>query len=63
VFVLGKLHLRLLVREYVEHYHHGRNQQGLGKHLLSEAPPKPHAEIRRRRRVGGPLNYSHREAA
>jgi putative transposase len=70
VVVLGELHLRLLVREYVEHYHHERNHhernhQGLGNQLLSEPPPPPDldADVQRRRRVGGLLNYYHREAA
>ena len=65
VVLLGEQHLRLLVREYVEHYHRERNHQGLGNRLLSEPPPPPDsdADVRRRRRVGGLLNYYHREAA
>ena len=64
VVVLEERHLRLHVREYVEHYHRERNHQGLGNRLLWEQPqPKPDAEVRRRRRVGGLLNYYHREAA
>ncbi len=64
VVVFGERHLRLLVREYIEHYHRERNHQGLGNRLLTE-PPQPgrDADVRRRRRVGGPLNYYHREAA
>jgi len=41
VVVLEERHLRLLVREYVEYYHHVRNHQGLGNQLLSEPPPPP----------------------
>jgi transposase InsO family protein len=66
VVVLGERHLQLLVREYVEHYHHERNHQGLGNRLLSELPPpppKPDVDVRRGRRVGGLLNYYYREAA
>ncbi len=65
VVVLGERHLRLLVREYVEHYHRERNRQGFGNQLLSgNAPPAdPDTYVRRRRRVGGLLNYYHREAA
>ena len=56
--------LRLLVREYVEHYHHERNHQGLGNQLLhSPSPSIPDAAVRCRKRIGGLLNYYHREAA
>ena len=34
VVPLGEGHLRLLVREYVEHYNHERNHQGLDNQLL-----------------------------
>jgi putative transposase len=64
VVVLGEGHLRLLVREYVEHYHRERNHQGLGNRLLRELPPAaPNVAVRRRKRIGGLLNYYHREAA
>ena len=65
VVVLGERHLRLLVREYVQHYHRERNHQGLGNQLLSgDAPPAdPDAAIRRSKRICGLLNYYHREAA
>ena len=36
---LGEGHLRVLVREYVEHYHHERNHQGLDNRLLHPALP------------------------
>ena len=58
--------LRLIVNEYVEHYHHERNHRGLDNRLLSEPPPpppKPDVDVRRGRRVGGLLNYYYREAA
>ncbi len=63
--MLGESHLKLLVQEYVEHYHDERNHQGLDNRLLSRAPPpsNPGAEVQRRRRIGGLLNYYHREAA
>jgi hypothetical protein len=57
-------YLRLLVREYVEHYHRERNHQGLGNQLLhSPSPSIPDAAVRCRKRIGGLLNYYHREAA
>lgn len=37
VVILGENHLRLLVREYVEHYHLERNHQGLDNRLLIRA--------------------------
>ena len=36
VVPLGERHLRLLVREYVTHYHRERNHQGLGNRLCNE---------------------------
>ena len=65
VVILGKRHLRLLVREYVEHYHRERNHQGLDNQLLGPVPDPADTEtqVRRRKRVGGLLNYYHREAA
>ena len=63
--LLGEGHLRLVVREYVEHYHCERNHQGLDNRILERAPPpaNPDAEVQRRERIGGLLNYYHREAA
>ncbi len=63
--LLGESHLRLVVREYVEHYHCERNHQGLTNRLLDRAPPpaNPDAEVQRRERIGGLLSYYHREAA
>ena len=65
VVVLGESHLRLIVNEYVEHYHHERNHQGLGSQLLpGEVPPaRADVRVRRREHIGGLLNYYHREAA
>ena len=65
VVVLGESHLRLLVQEYVAHYHRERNHQGLNNQLLQRAPPpaSQDAEVQRRQRIGGLLSYYHREAA
>ena len=65
VVPLGESHLRLLVREYVEHYHRERNHQGLDNRLLQRPPPplSPDAGVQRRKRLGGLLNLYHREAA
>ena len=65
VVLLSEGHLRLVVHEYVEHYHRERNHQGLDNQLLERAPPPENlaAEVHRRGRIGGLLNYYHREAA
>jgi putative transposase len=65
VVLLGESHLRLIVQEYVEHYHRERNHQGLENQLLERAPPPANAgaAVRRRQRIGGLLNHYHREAA
>ncbi len=65
VVPLGEGDLRLLVREYVEHYHRERNHQGLDNQLLRRPPPPVSlaADVRRRERLGGLLNFYHREAA
>ena len=65
VVVLGERHLRLIVEEYIEHYHAERNHQGLDNRLVERAPApvNPVATIHRRDRIGGLLNYYHREAA
>jgi transposase InsO family protein len=65
VIPLGERHLRKLVSEFVEHYHTERNHQGLGNKLI--IPMNDNAAVSgcvvRRRRLGGVLNYYHREAA
>jgi len=65
VVLLSESHLRLVIQEYVEHYHRERNHQGLNNQLLERAPPaaKPEAEVQRRERIGGLLKYYHRDAA
>ena len=65
VVPLGEGHLRLLVGEYVEHDHRERNHQGLDNQLLQRPPPPVSlaADVQRRERLGGLLNFYHREAA
>ena len=65
VVPLGEAHLRLLVHEYGEHYHRERNHQGLDNQLLQRPPPpvSPDADVERRARLGGLLNFYYREAA
>jgi putative transposase len=66
--IFGEQHLRHLLREYISHYLRERFHQGLGGQLI--APAKPSAndnsttgEIRCRSRLGGLLNFYHRDAA
>ena len=64
IFV-GQASLRRAVREYIEHYHEERNHQGVGNRLLllPKAATAASGSVRRRARLGGVLNFYHREAA
>ena len=57
--------MRTAVHEFVEHYHHERNHQGLANRLISsEVEPVTDASaVQRRQRLGGMLNYYYRTAA
>lgn len=50
---------------YVAHYHEEPNHQGLQNRLLkcSDAPINLGRRVQRRKRLGGMLNFYHREAA
>ena len=65
VVPLGEGHVRLRVGEYVAHDHRERNHQGLDNQLLPRPPPPVSlaADVQRRERLGGLLNFYHREAA
>lgn len=61
---LGERHLRVAIREFVEHYHEERPHQGMGNELLSPRARSPErGPVRRRERLGGMLNFYYREAA
>jgi hypothetical protein len=71
---LGEAHLRRTVSEYVRtaqrpparppHYHLERNHQGLNNELISRVEPaNTNGRVARRARLGGLLNFYHREAA
>ena len=63
VIPLGERHFRQTVSEYVAHYHHERNHQGLGNTLIEGiVPDRRQGRIRRRSRLGGLLNYYDRAA-
>jgi Integrase core domain len=62
---LGERHLRRAVSEFADHYHRERNHQGLENRLI-EDPPEPanlNGRVVRVERLGGLLNFYHREAA
>jgi transposase InsO family protein len=61
----GEGSLRKAVGEFVCHYHHERNHQGLGNRLIiaDDCHPGNKGAIQRRERMGGMLNYYYREAA
>ena len=65
VVPLGEGPQRLLVGEYVDHDQRERNHQGLDNQLLQRPPPPVSlaADVQRRERLGGWLNFYHREAA
>jgi transposase InsO family protein len=61
----GERHLREIVREYVAHYHGERPHQSLDNKLIMATNDNAAmgGRVVRRRRLGGALNYYHREAA
>ena len=61
----GEDMLRNTIREFVAHYHHARNHQGIDNRLPIEATTigAVAVRVRKRERVGGLLNYYYREAA
>ncbi len=62
---LGVSHLRHVLHEYLEHYHHERNHQGIGNRLIEPraGPANDNAEVRRKQRLGGLLSFYERRAA
>ena len=60
---LGERHLRRSIAEYLAHYHHERNHQGVRNELLvAGSPSGGSGAVRRRQRVGWILNYYYRAA-
>src|SRR5579859_1800190 len=62
---LGERHLRRAVTEFVAHYHHERNHQGLGNTLIMPAlePANCNGPVGGTERLGGLLNFYSRRAA
>jgi transposase InsO family protein len=62
---LGESHLRLVIAEYIRHYHLERNHQGLANALV-DGRAQSAAEngvVACSERLGGLLKFYHREAA
>ncbi len=63
--MLGERSLYYAIQQYLAHYHHERNHQGLDNQLI--APEPEHNDqggaVVRRDRLGGLLRYYYREAA
>jgi putative transposase len=60
---MGERHLQAVVHEYVEHYHHERNHQGLDNAIPLPLGQIGKGAIRRYERLGGVLAHYRREAA
>ena len=65
MILIGEGSLRWCVREFVAHYHHERNHQGLDNHLIHPQPTsvRAHGPVQCRQRLGGMLKYYDRRAA
>jgi hypothetical protein len=65
VVPLGERHLRLLVIEFVEHYHVERPHQGIANALIvqRDATANDNGLVVRRKRLGGLLSFYYRAAA
>jgi putative transposase len=61
----GGSSLQRALAEYIAHYHHERNHQGVGNRLLQSTSgiSGSSGPIRRRERLGGMLSFYHRTAA
>jgi putative transposase len=60
---LGERHLRRSMTEYLTHYHHERNHQGLRNEVpVARSLSTGSGAVRRRQRIGGILNYYYRAA-
>jgi putative transposase len=61
---LGERHLRRTLQEFAAHDHRERNHQRLENALIEHPPAQlVSGPVRRRRRVGGVLNFCYRSAA
>ena len=66
LILFGEASLRRVLREYLTHFHQERNHQGKDNVLLfpaTSAKNRVDGPVRCKERLGGLLNYYHREAA
>jgi hypothetical protein len=65
MIVLGEESLRVVLTQYLAHYHAERNHQGLNNQLITPASDvgSCSGQVRRRARLGGLLSYYDRDAA
>jgi transposase InsO family protein len=63
--MLGERSLSYAIQQYLAHYHHERNHQGLGNHRITPEPEggRQGGAVVRRDRLGALLSYYYREAA
>ena len=60
---LGRESLVRAIAEYAAHYHDERSHQGIGNRLICGAEAQSMGCVEVRQRLGGLLNYYHRQAA
>jgi putative transposase len=64
LILFGEHSLRRAIHEFVAHYHHERNHQGIGNRLIEPSlDRRATGLVSRRERLGGMLNYYYRGAA
>ena len=65
MILVGEESLRRAVAEFIKHYHHERNHQGVGNRLIAPVATETsgHDRVACRERLGGLLKYYHRPAA
>ena len=65
MLMLGERALSYAIQQYLAHYHHERNHQGLDNQLIAREGGVncQTGPVVRRERLGGLLSYYHREAA
>jgi len=62
IILFGEGHLRRAVDEYLVHYNHERNHQGIGNELIDGKPSSGQGPVECSERLGGLLKHYHRAA-